>query len=235
MVAELRSITKYYLLPGKDPRKQLPGLHPPVLDDISFSIKTNDSLAITGPSGSGKSTLLNILGTLDKPTSGEVIINGKNIGLLADDILAGIRNSFIGFVFQMHHLLPQITLLENVLLPVLPQRNKPAMQIARERAFGLLERVGLQDHAGKHPYQLSAGECQRAAVVRALINQPKLLLADEPTGSLDEENAARLGELLSILTKEQQVSVVVVTHSPELAARMEKTYRLGGGKLKLVL
>jgi ABC-type lipoprotein export system ATPase subunit len=234
MVAELINITKYYLLPGKYPRKQLPGLHPPVLDDISLFIDANDSLAIMGPSGSGKSTLLNILGTLDKPTSGEVIIDGQNIGLLADDVLAGIRNSFIGFVFQMHHLLPQITLLENALLPVLPQRNKPAMQMARERAFELLARVGLRDHAGKYPYQLSAGECQRAAVVRALINQPKLLLADEPTGSLDEENAARLGELLSILTVEQQVSVVVVTHSPELAARMGKTYRLGGGKLKLV-
>ncbi len=234
MIAELKNITKKYPLAGPGPRGKDPGMQFPVLNGISLSVGTNDSLAIIGPSGSGKSTLLNILGTLDRPTSGEVIINGQNVGSLADDTLSGIRNSFIGFVFQTHHLLPQLTLLENVLLPVLPRRNKSQMNLARERALNLLKQVGLQDYTGKYPDQLSVGECQRAAVVRALINQPKLLLADEPTGSLDAENAQGLGDLLALLAMEHNVSVIVVTHSMELAARMGKIYRLSKGKLNLL-
>lgn len=232
MLAELQNISKTYSMAdsvshGKSKLMQ------PVLDGISLSVAPNDSLAITGPSGSGKSTLLNILGTLDRPTSGEVIINGQSIGQLADKKLAEIRNSFIGFIFQLHHLLPQLTLLENVLLPVIPYGNKNNLISARNRALELLAQVGLQNHITKHSYQLSVGECQRAAVVRALINQPKLLLADEPTGSLDVENAARLGEMLISLTKENQISMVIVTHSMELAAKAGTVYRLHGGKLKI--
>jgi lipoprotein-releasing system ATP-binding protein len=234
MLAELQNITKHYPLLGKGTRREELLQQFPVLDGISLSISATESLAITGPSGSGKSTLLNIMGTLDKPDSGEVIINGKNVASLSDEAVAILRNSFIGFVFQMHHLLPQLTLLENVLLPVLPKKERSAIQKATLRAMELLTRVGLQDHAAKHPYQLSVGECQRTAVVRALINKPKLLLADEPTGSLDAENAAALGDLLMLLSREEQVSLVVVTHSIELAARMGKTYQLGRGKLNLI-
>ncbi len=232
MLAELKDIYKSYetnsRLQGEDRQRSL------VLDGLSLQIPVAGSIAIVGPSGSGKSTLLNILGTLDRPTSGAVILNGKNISDLAEDELPTIRNSFIGFVFQLHHLLPQLTLLENVLLPVLPQNNKLVMKQATERAIGLLERVGLKEHLTRHPYQLSVGECQRTALVRALINRPKLLLADEPTGSLDANNATLLGELMSSLGKEQESAVVVVTHASELAARMDETYRLTGGKLNRI-
>ncbi len=230
MLAELKNITKSYPPPGK--KTGLPGQTTPmVLKEINMFIAERDSVAITGPSGSGKSTLLNILGTLDKPDSGEIMLNGINTASLDDDGLAEIRNRFIGFVFQLHHLLPQLTLLENTLLPVLKTSNKIIMKGARERGMELLTRVGLQELSAKFPWQLSVGECQRAAVARALINRPKLLLADEPTGSLDAENAAVIGELLSALHLEAETSVIVVTHSAELANRMNRVYRLTAGQL----
>ncbi len=227
MLTELNHISKYYEQPGTEACTF-------VLDDITLSIGENESLAITGPSGSGKSTLLNILGTLDKPSSGKVIINGLAIESLTNDQLAELRNRYIGFVFQMHHLLPQLSLIENVLLPVLPQKEKSIQKAAKQRARHLLERVGLIDHLHKQPVQLSAGECQRAAVVRALINQPRLLLADEPTGSLDAGNAEQLGQLLTELKKEEKFSLVLVTHSQELAQKMDKIYRLSSGKLNQI-
>jgi ABC-type lipoprotein export system ATPase subunit len=226
MLADLQHITKYYKQPGSD-------ILTMVLDDISLQINENERIAIVGPSGSGKSTLLNILGTLDKPTSGKVFLDGLPIEALDDNSLAGIRNSFIGFVFQMHHLLPQLTLLENVLLPLLPQKDKTAQKLAQERAIHLIDRVGLTAHSKKYPSQLSVGECQRTAVVRALINQPRLLLADEPTGSLDAANADQLANLLSELNQEQNVALVIVTHSLELAGKMDKIYQLHEGKLVL--
>jgi len=226
MLAELKHINKYYEQPGSTIRTQ-------VLNDISLQITDNERIAIVGPSGSGKSTLLNILGTLDKPTSGILQLSGSPVDQMDNNRLAEIRNSFIGFVFQMHHLLPQLTLLENVLLPLLPQKDKSTLKSARERALNLIDRVGLSDHLNHFPLQLSVGECQRTAVVRALINQPRILLADEPTGSLDADNANQLAGLLSELNYEQNVAMVIVTHSMELAEKMNKIYHLREGKLTL--
>lgn len=226
MLAELQHITKYYEQPGSVVRNR-------VLDDISLLIENDDRIAIVGPSGSGKSTLLNILGTLDRQTSGKVFLEGSPIDQMNDDRLAEIRNSFIGFVFQMHHLLPQLTLLENVLLPLLPQKDKSLLKKASERALHLIDRVGLSNHLNQFPSQLSVGECQRTAVVRALINQPRLLLADEPTGSLDSDNADQLSDLLAELNREQNVALIIVTHSMELAGKMDKIYKLREGKLLL--
>jgi len=226
MLANLQNITKYYEQPGSNIRSM-------VLDDIAFQINENERIAIVGPSGSGKSTLLNILGTLDKPTSGKVFLDGLSIEQLDNNQLAEIRNSFIGFVFQMHHLLPQLTLLENVLLPLLPKKDKTVRETAQERALYLIDRVGLSAHIKKYPSQLSVGECQRIAVVRALINQPRILLADEPTGSLDAANADQLATLLSELNREQNIAIVIVTHSMELAGKMDKVYHLREGKVIL--
>ncbi len=226
MLAELHHITKYYEQPGSTIQNR-------VLNDISLHINDNERIAIVGPSGSGKSTLLNILGTLDKPTSGNVILDESPLEHIDENKLAEIRNKFIGFVFQMHHLLPQLTLLENVLLPLLPQKDKSILKKANDRALHLIERVGLSKHLNQFPSQLSVGECQRTAVVRALINQPRLLLADEPTGSLDADNAAQLVQLLIELNKEQHIALVMVTHSMELAGKMDKIYKLREGKLLL--
>lgn len=226
MLAELQHITKYYEQTGSTIRNQ-------VLDDISLQINDNERIAIVGPSGSGKSTLLNILGTLDKPASGNVFLDGSSLQQMHENRLAEIRNTFIGFVFQMHHLLPQLTLLENVLLPLLPKKDKSLVKAANERALHLIHRVGLSGHLHQYPSQLSIGECQRTAVVRALINQPRLLLADEPTGSLDAENAGQLAHLLIELNKEQHIALVIVTHSLEFAGKMDKIYQLREGKLLL--
>jgi len=224
MLAELRDITKYYEQPGSTIRNQ-------VLHEISLRIDYKERLAIVGPSGSGKSTLLNILGTLDKTSTGEVILNNSPVHLLSENSLAGIRNTFLGFVFQLHHLLPQLTLLENVMLPFLPRKDKNLLKSVREHTLYLVDRVGLSAHLNKFPSQLSVGECQRTAVVRALVNKPKLLLADEPTGSLDADNAMQLAQLLAELNTEQNVALVIVTHSMELASRMDKIYHLHEGKL----
>ena len=226
MIAELRNICRIYEQPGS-------GIRNLVLDDISLSVGNNEFVAITGPSGSGKSSLLYLLGLLDLPTSGIVIINGKSLVSQEGTTLAELRNRYLGFVFQMHHLLPQLSLIENVLLPTLPNKEN-SRETAQERALNLIERVGLQDHLHQKPYQLSVGECQRVAVVRALINQPRLLLADEPTGSLDAANAEQLAQLLIHLKKEQQFSMVIVTHAMELANKMDKIYRLTSGKLNVI-
>lgn len=226
MLAELQHISKYYEQPGSTVRNQ-------VLDDISLQIAGSDRIAIVGPSGSGKSTLLNILGTLDKPSTGKVILDNTEVDQLNENHLAEIRNTFVGFVFQMHYLLPQLTLLENVLLPLLPQKDKNFLKSAGDRALHLIDHVGLSGYLHKYPSQLSVGECQRTAVVRALINQPRLLLADEPTGSLDAANANQLATLLTDLNREQNVALVIVTHSMDLAAKMDKIYHLREGKLLL--
>jgi len=224
MLAELRQITKYYEQSGSSMQNY-------VLQDISLEIAPNESIAILGPSGSGKSTLLNILGTLDKPSSGIVMLDGELTENMNENQIAKIRNSFLGFVFQLHHLLPQLTLLENVLLPLLPGKGKATLKSAQIRAVQLIDRVGLADHLNKFPSQLSVGECQRTAVARALINQPRLLLADEPTGSLDEDNASHLVTLFAELNREQNLAMVIVTHSLDLAKKMNKIYQLHGGKL----
>ena len=199
-----------------------------VLKRISLQMDQGESIAVVGPSGSGKSTLLNIIGTLDKPTSGEVFFSGNNLADLDDAALSAIRNREMGFIFQLHHLLPQCTVLENVLIPTIPLGNT---QNKHERAKYLLERVGLQDRLDFFPNLLSGGELQRVAVVRALINQPKLVLADEPTGSLDKDASENLSRLLVELNREEKVTLITVTHSMELARLMGKVYELQHGTL----
>jgi len=202
-----------------------------VLHEISLQVGRADSLAIVGPSGSGKSTLLHLIGTLDRPTSGEILFEGQDLNRLDDNQLAAVRNRRIGFVFQAHYLLPQCTVLENVLVPTLAGAPSPPGLQAEERAKRLLARVGLAERLAHRPGQLSGGERQRVAVVRALINQPRLLLADEPTGALDHASAQQLAQLLVELNREEGVTLVVVTHARELAWRMARVLELNDGRL----
>jgi len=199
-----------------------------VLRDISVDFSRGESVAIIGPSGSGKSTLLNIIGTLDQPTSGTVNFEGQELATLNEDEQALLRNREMGFIFQSHHLLPQCTVTENVLVPALA-RNAPTTG-TEQRARQLLNRVGLGERLTHRPGQLSGGERQRVAVVRALINRPKLLLADEPTGSLDRASAENLGQLLVDLNQEEEITLITVTHSVELAGRMGRTLELKDGQ-----
>ena len=201
-----------------------------VLDEVQMSVAAQESVAIVGPSGSGKSTLLNLLGTLDQPDQGTIVIDGKNLAMMAGDELARFRNRNIGFVFQSHHLLPHLTVLENVLVPVLAQESKVSEEVLL-RATQLLQRVGLADREKHLPGRLSGGERQRAAVVRALINQPRLILADEPTGALDRVSAAEVGRLLLELNREHGVTLIVATHSEELAARLDRVLSMENGTL----
>ncbi len=200
---------------------------PPVLDGVTLSVSAGDTVAVTGPSGSGKTTLLNIAGGLDLPSSGAVKIAGEDLAELSDSQLASVRNTRVGFVFQLHHLLPQCTALENVMVPSIPAGGE-----VRDRAVDLLERVGLADRMDYMPAKLSGGECQRVAVARSLINQPCLILADEPTGSLDADSSRKLADLLLDLGGGKDTALVVVTHSRELAERMAVKYRLANGKLE---
>ena len=225
MLLELRNISKKYEIPSGEG-------HTTVLRDVSLQITQGESVAVVGPSGSGKSTLLNIIGALDKPTSGVVTFAGKNLADLDDAELSQIRNQEIGFVFQLHHLLPQCTVFENVLIPTIPAGLKKEDEDVQERARNLLGEVGLEKHKDYFPAQLSGGEMQRVAVIRALINRPKLVLADEPTGSLDRESSENLGQLLVKVNKEEGATLITVTHSIEIARLMDKVYRLQDGILE---
>ena len=225
MLLQLRQICKSYDMPGAEPAR-------PVLDDLSMDLRQGETIAILGPSGSGKSTLLNIIGALDKPDTGEVLFEGAKINAFDDRQLAAFRNRDIGFVFQSHHLLPQCTVLENVLIPTLPSGSKAERETARHRALELITKAGLRDHQDKYPGSLSVGECQRVAAIRALINRPRLLLADEPTGSLDHANALAITRLLLQLHEEFNSSLIVVTHSEEIGKHMNKAYHLIDGQLK---
>ncbi len=222
---ELVNVAKSYPAPG-----DTVGLC--VLKDITLKVQKGRSVAIVGPSGSGKSTLLNIIGALDRPTAGRVLFDGKDLGKLHEDELARIRNREIGFVFQLHHLLPQCTVLENVLVPTLVDKNLVSKKEVQERAIALLHRLGLKDWLLHRPGELSAGQRQRVAVVRALINRPGLLLADEPTGSLDEDASQNIAELLVELNRSEAVTLIVVTHSPKLAEYMGRVLELSNGVLK---
>jgi lipoprotein-releasing system ATP-binding protein len=201
-----------------------------LLKGISLEVSRGQSLAICGSSGCGKSTLLNLIGTLESYDSGLIEIEGRDIKGLNEKELAAIRLSRLGFVFQKHHLLPQLSALENVLLPTLKSKNKDSLQ----RAKDLLARVGLTDRASHRPGQLSGGECQRVALCRALINKPALLLADEPTGALDPVASTGLTELMLSMNKEEQLTLVTVTHSAEVASKMGLIYRLENGLLEKV-
>ena len=202
-----------------------------VLDNISLEVEEGESIAIIGPSGSGKTTLLNLIGTLDQPDNGSIFYKNRDITGLSRQEIENFRNKEIGFIFQMHYLLPQCTLLENVLLPTLPDKEDKDAHIRAEK---LIKRVGLWEHKDKKPQLLSGGECQRTAVVRAMINNPGLLLADEPTGALDHINAVNLINLLLEFNREDKLTLVMVTHSRELAEKMNKIYRLMDGRLELI-
>lgn len=201
-----------------------------VLRGISLRLAAGENLAIVGPSGSGKSTLLSLLGAIDSPTSGQLTLDGQNPAQLEEPALAAFRNQKIGFVFQDHHLLPQCSALENVLLPTIPLG--PASQETIARAEELLKRVGLGDRLDHRPAELSGGERQRVALARALINRPLLLLADEPTGNLDRTTAERIAQLMLDLQQQEPMMLVVVTHSRRLADQMERQVELDEGVLK---
>jgi len=220
MLLQLDQISKSYSAPAGGNKLE-------VLINIKLNIRQQERIAVVGPSGSGKSTLLNISGTLDRPDSGSLAFNGRDLLQLKETELASFRNNDIGFVFQLHYLLPQCTVLENVLIPTLPQKKN-----SERRALTLLEQVGLKKHIHHRPGELSGGERQRVALVRALINKPQLLLADEPTGSLDADSSQELARLLITLNAEEKMALLIVTHSLELARLMDRILLLKNGRLE---
>jgi len=220
----LTGVTKTYRPAGGDVATE-------VLKGVDLRVEAGQAIAIVGPSGCGKSTLLNIIGTLDRPTGGKVLLDGEDLAGKDDKALAALRSRKIGFVFQLHHLLPQCTILENVLLPTLAAGDTRPATEREDAARKLLDRVGLSHRVDRRPGQLSGGEQQRAAVVRALINSPRLLLADEPTGSLDRTSAANLADLLVELNCQDGLTLITVTHAEALAERMGRQYHLRDGRL----
>lgn len=219
-VLECRAVSKDYI----DSSSRIKVLH-----NIAFQLKAGEQVAIMGRSGSGKTTLLQLLGGLDLPTSGQVLLNGHNLKDLHERELEKMRNHSIGFIYQFHHLLPEFTALENVAMPQLVAKIAP--KIATVRAHALLEKVGLADRFDHKPAELSGGERQRVAIARALINDPDCILADEPTGNLDDENALHIIKVLQTLNREQNTSIIIVTHDPDLASKMDRTLHLHGGQL----
>ncbi|MDA9923118.1 ABC transporter ATP-binding protein [Verrucomicrobiales bacterium] len=221
-ILELKQVSKWY--ESADDRK--------ILEGLDLSVSEGERFAIVGPSGCGKSTLLNLLGTLDQPSEGSVSVGGIATSGLSEAEIAKVRSKQIGFIFQMHHLLPQCTALENVLVPTLALPDRPKPKESTERAKQLMDRVGLADKLNSQPSQLSGGERQRVAVVRSLINRPRLLLADEPTGALDEENATKLIELLVELNSSENLALIVVTHDPDIASALGDVRTLRHGKIE---
>ena len=200
-----------------------------VLDNLTLQVEKGRSIGIVGASGSGKSTLLHILGGLDKPTSGRVSLMGQDLSQLSQKQLSGLRNQYLGFVYQFHHLLPEFSALENVMMPLLI--GKRPKEQARERALLMLEKVGLKDRVQHRPGELSGGERQRAAIARALVTDTACLLADEPTGNLDRKNALNILDMMMELKQELGTALVVVTHDDEMAARFDRVLNMTDGAL----
>lgn len=203
-----------------------------VLKDLTLEVNSCEKIAIMGPSGSGKTTLLNLLAGFDSVDSGSIIVDGLELKNMNKTEILEYRNKTVGFVFQFHHLLPQCTLFENVLLPTLPDKKRKTEK--QKRAEELLEYMNILEQRNNFPEELSGGECQRAAVVRSLINQPKILLADEPTGSLDTKNAESLINLLCDINEKMKVTLIVATHSMDIAQKMDKIYTIKDSKLELL-
>ena len=223
---EVAGLSKIYETPGGAVR---------VLEGLELAVAAGEAVAIVGPSGSGKTTLLNLLGALDRPSGGTIRIAGEDIGGLSAAAAARFRNRALGLVFQHHHLLPQLTVLENVLLPRLAGGWEEPAVATTQRARDLLGKVGLDHRLNHLPWQLSGGEMLRAGVARALLNRPSVLLADEPTGLLDEAATAMVADLLLQLNRDEAVTMVVVTHNPALARKIGRTFELTHGKLKEVV
>ncbi len=218
----VRQLSKTYETPGEAIQ---------VLDRLDLTLAAGETAAIVGPSGSGKSTFLNLLGALDRPTSGSITIGDQDISTFSEEQAAAFRNHSLGFIFQQQHLLPQLNVLENVLVPRLAGDWQESAADTEKRALTLLESVGLSGRLHHLPWQLSGGEKLRTAVARALINRPKLILADEPTGSLDPASADTVADLLLALNRDHGVTLIVVTHNLAIAKRMGKTFELRNGKL----
>ena len=222
---EARGVTKSYQTPGETVR---------VLDGLDLTVGAGEAVAIVGPSGSGKTTLLNLLGALDRPDGGTIVIGGRDIAGCAAEEAGRFRNRSLGFVFQQHHLLPQLSVLENVLVPRLAGDWEESAADTDKRARRLLEKVGLGHRLRHLPWQLSGGEKLRVAVARALVNRPRVVLADEPTGLLDPVAAANVADLLGQLNRDEGVTLIVVTHNILLARGIGRTLELTGGKLREV-
>jgi lipoprotein-releasing system ATP-binding protein len=203
-----------------------------VLENLSLDAEEGDTIAIMGPSGSGKTTLMNIIGLLEKPDSGSILFRSKDIRNYTEEQSADYRNRNIGFVFQEHLLLPHLTIRENILLPILASRHTKEEAAGKvERVVALMKDTGISDLSEKYPGTISGGEAQRAALVRALVNNPSVLIADEPTGSLDSRNAEILGDLLFEMNRQSGITLILATHSEKLASRMARTMILSNGKL----
>ena len=214
----------------KNITKTFKGLDAPVLNDLNLQLNKSENIAISGVSGSGKSTLLHLMAGLDFPNSGSIQLNNENIGNLSQNDLSIMRNQLIGFIYQSHHLLPDFSALENVVMPLIIRGGK--YQSNHNKAIKILKKLGLSNRLDHYPHQLSGGERQRVAIGRALINEPQIILADEPTGNLDRSNAKVVFDLFINLAKEYGSSIVLVTHDPELARKMKKIYHLSAGKLR---
>ncbi len=200
------------------------------LQDVSLTIKKGEFTAITGPSGSGKSTLMHLIGLLDKPSKGKILINEKDISRLSDEQTSTLRNEFVGFVFQQFNLIPKLTVLENILLPIIYTRRKLGYD-PLEKAHYLLKRFGLETKEHSYPNRISGGQQQRAAIARALITSPNLILADEPTGNIDTKTGDEIMKLLKELNRDEKITVVIVTHEPDIAAQTKRIIKLRDGKI----
>jgi len=219
------------LIEAKGVTRVLPGPVPVTLvKDVDLTIRGREFVAVTGPSGSGKSSLLYLLGLLDRPDQGSIRLEGTDTGPLATEALSDIRLARLGFIFQFHFLLPEFTVEENVMIPMRRLGGR-SMEAMRARATAILDELDLADQAAKRPHQLSGGQMQRVAVARALANDPPILLADEPTGNLDTRNAERVAEVFERLVRDDERTVVMVTHNPELAARTDRQIRIVDGRI----